>query len=85
MSTRLQVIVDDAELRRFRQLAETVGMTTSEWARQALRRAEREMSTGDPARKLAAIRVAVAHDFPTGDIDEMLAEIDLGCRSDLPS
>jgi len=70
------VIVDDAELRRFRQLAETVGMTTSEWARQALRRAEREMSTGDPARKLAAIRVAVAHDFPTGDIDEMLAEIE---------
>jgi len=43
------------------------------------------MSTGDPARKLAAIRVAVAHDFPTGDIDEMLAEIDLGYRSDLPS
>jgi hypothetical protein len=33
---------------------------------------------GDAARKLQVVRAAVAHSFPAGPIDEMLAEIESG-------
>jgi hypothetical protein len=78
MSKRLQVVVDDSELVRFQRAAESAGMTTSEWARQTLRRAERRIASGDPETKLAAIRRAAAHRFPTADIEQMLHEIEGG-------
>jgi hypothetical protein len=78
MSTRLQVVVDEAELTSFRRVARHHGMTLSEWVRQTLRRAERDLADGDVATKLAAVRTAAAHRHPTGDIDQMLAEIDRG-------
>jgi hypothetical protein len=78
MSKRLQVVVDDSELVGFQRAAESVGLTTSEWARQTLRRAERGIATGDPETKLAAIRRAAAHHFPTTDIEQMLHEIEGG-------
>lgn len=78
MSKRLQVVVDDAELRRFQKAARSVGLTLSEWARQVLRRAERESSSTDPGRKLAAVRAAALSSFPAPDIEEMLAEIEQG-------
>lgn len=49
----------------------------SEWVRRALREARTE-STGDPARKLAVIRAATGHDFPTADLEQWLAEIESG-------
>ena len=53
-------------------------MTLSEWVRQALGIARRQ-EPGVPApKKLAVIGAAVQHDFPTADIDEMLAEIASG-------
>ena len=78
MSKRLQVVVDDTELVRYQHAAKSAGLTTSEWARQTLRRAERGIATGDPATKLAAIRRATAHRFPTADIEQMLHEIEGG-------
>lgn len=83
MSTRLQVILDDAEIDEFRRLAERAGLTLSEWVRQHLRAAAREAGAGDPARKLAALRRASQYSFPAPDIDEMLAEIERGYE-DLP-
>jgi hypothetical protein len=53
-------------------------MTVSEWARQALRGAQRREPLEEPERKLAAVRAALRHDFPTGDIDTMLDEIESG-------
>lgn len=82
MSTRLQVVVDEAELSSFRRAARHHGMTLSEWVRQTLRRAERNLGDGDVATKLDAIRTAAAHRHPTGDIDQMLAEIDRGASAD---
>lgn len=82
MSKRLQVVVDDSELMRFQRAARTVGLTTSEWARQTLRRAAGQIAAGDPDAKLVAIRAAARHDFPTADIDEMLAETERGYLSD---
>lgn len=78
MSKRLQVVLDDAEFDSVRELAAREGMTTSEWVRVQLRRARRERPDGDQARKLAAVRAAARHEFPTGDIDQMLAEIEQG-------
>lgn len=78
MSKRLQVILDDREYEAVRSVAEEHGMTVSAWVRATLLSARREKSSSDPARKLAAVRAAAQHSFPTGDIDEMLAEIEQG-------
>ena len=76
--------MDDAELREYRRLATRDGLTLSEWVRQTLRLAAREGTPGTVdrpdsiERKLAAIRAAARHDFPTADIDQMLREIEAG-------
>lgn len=76
MSKRLQVVVEDAELRRFQRAAKSKGVTLSEWARQVLRRAERESSSTDPTKKLDAIRNSVDYAFPAPDIRQMEREIE---------
>jgi hypothetical protein len=78
MSSRLQIILDDRELREIRQAARRSGLTVSEWARRAMRQARRAGSDADPARKLAGIRAASRHAFPTADIEQMLREIESG-------
>lgn len=78
MSKRLQVVLRDEEFEQLRNVAGQQGLTVSEWVRQVLRRARSERPAGDRARKLAAVRAAARHDFPTADIDEMLDEIERG-------
>jgi hypothetical protein len=78
MSKRLQVLLDDQEFEAVRDVAVREGMTMSEWVRQLLRTASRDRPAGDQARKLAAVRAAARHSFPTGDIDQMLVEIERG-------
>lgn len=74
----MQILVDETELDAIRGAARRHGMTVSEWVRQAMRSARREDATGDVSRKLAVIRAAVKYDAPTGDIDQMLAQIEQG-------
>jgi hypothetical protein len=77
MSKRLQVVVKDEELEDYERTAQVLGLTTSEWVRQSLRRARREVSTGDVERKLAAIRKAASYSFPIpADVDTLLAEME---------
>ncbi|MGA2164719.1 MAG: antitoxin [Solirubrobacteraceae bacterium] len=81
MSKRLQVVVGDADMVRYEKTARTSGLTVSEWVRQALRTAEREISSGDVEAKLAAIRKAASYEVTGGhevDIDTMLAETEAG-------
>ncbi len=78
MSKRLQVIFDDGELLEIQRAARRERMTTAEWVRQALRAARRARTQSDPQKKLQIVRAATRHAFPTGDIDQMLREIDLG-------
>jgi hypothetical protein len=78
MSKRLQVVLDEAELRRYERAAASLGLTLSAWVRQALRREERATSAGDVDSKLSAVRAASQHAFPAPDIDVMLAEIERG-------
>ena len=84
MSTRLQVLLEEEELRELRDAAAREGLTLSAWVRRTLHEARRRQPHGDLANKLAAVRTAAGHDFPTVDIDQMLAEIDSGYRHPPP-
>ncbi len=75
---RLQVLLDDAELRSFQRLARRDRLTTAEWVRRSLRQAAAAESRADTGARLRAIREAHAHTFPTGEIEDMLAEIEQG-------
>jgi len=81
MTKRLQVLFEDDDLRELQQLARQHRMTTAEWVRRSLRAARDAESGADVGQKLAAVRAAAAHSFPTGDIDTLLAEIEQGYRS----
>lgn len=83
MSKRLQVLLDDHEYAELRSTAERHGVTVSDWVRQVIRTARRREAAGDPARKLAALRAAMQHSFPTGDIEQMLEETERGYLVDL--
>jgi hypothetical protein len=78
MSKRLQVLLDDVELRDIQRIARRHKTTVAAWVRQVLRAARRGEGTGDAGRKIDAIRRAARHTFPAGAIDEMLAEIERG-------
>lgn len=78
VSKRLQVVLDDAEFAALQDVASREGKSLSEWVRGVLRDARRGLPTGDQARKLAAVRAAARHDFPTAEIDRMLEEIEQG-------
>jgi hypothetical protein len=78
MSKRLQVVLDDGEFDAIRDVASREGVTVSEWVRRVLSSARRQQPAGDQARKLAAVRAASRHRFPTADIDTMLEEIERG-------
>ena len=78
MSTRLQIVMSEAELASLRQVARRAGLTVSEWARRALRAARNAQAVPSPASKLEANERALRCNHPTGDIDEMLADIERG-------
>ena len=72
MSHRLQVLVPEALDRRIRKAASRKRLSAGAWVRQAIERALQENHQGDPLDQLAALGA------PTGDIDQVLAEIDAG-------
>lgn len=78
MSKRLQVVLEEAELAEIRRAARVNRMTVAEWVRQALRRARREEPSVEPRRKLAVVREAARGQYPTGDVEQMLGEIERG-------
>lgn len=82
MTKRLQVLLADAELKDIQRTARAKDMTTAEWVRQSLRAARVTDAATDPRTKLASVAAAVAHSFPTGDIDELLRDIEGGYLED---
>ncbi len=78
MAKRLQVILQDTDYREIKRVARARHMSLAEWVRQALQQARRQEPLGSVEKKLQAIRAAVKHEFPTGDINQMLAEIESG-------
>jgi hypothetical protein len=84
MSKRLQVLLEEEEMRQIRQAARRRRMTVAEWVRQALRAAQRGEPRTSTGRKREALREAVRHEFPAGPIDEMLADIERGYVGESP-
>jgi hypothetical protein len=81
MAKRLQVILQDSEYREIQRVASARHMSIAEWVRQALAAARRYEPLGNTGKKLDAVREAAKHEFPTADIDEMLAQIERGYGS----
>lgn len=80
MSTRLQVVLDEAELKEIRRAAARHRMTVSEWVRTVLREG-RQAEPGVSARtKLESVRAAAEHAFPVADVETMIEEIESGYR-----
>jgi predicted 2-oxoglutarate/Fe(II)-dependent dioxygenase YbiX len=81
MSKRLQVILDDEEMKAIATLARKQKVTVSSWVRATLREARirHPLISGD--RKIQVVRAATRHAFPTSDLDRMLAEIESGYQS----
>lgn len=75
MSTRLQVVMDEAELDAYRRCAKREGKTLSEWVRDVLRRAKRARREPSPEEKLAALDRALELGDPTANLEEMLEEM----------
>ena len=78
MTKRLQVLLDEDELRTIQRLAGDRHTTTAEWVRQALRAAVEVETRPGSAVKLAALRRATSYAFPTGDIEQLLDETERG-------
>jgi len=83
MSKRLQVLLDDGEMRAIQRIARRKRSTVADWVRHALRLAQQQEASGSTAAKIDAVRRAVRHEFPTGDIADMLADIERGALGDV--
>jgi len=70
--------MQDPDYREIQRMARSRHMSVAEWVRQALDMARRREPIGDARKKLAIVRAAVRHDYPSGDIGQMLAEIESG-------
>lgn len=63
------------------RLAREEHVTVGEWVQRRLREARSGKRPKDAEAKLRAVRKAMEYEFPTADIDTMLAEIEKGYRS----
>lgn len=73
MSIRLQILVPESLERRVRKAAQRRQLPVGAWVREAIERALSEGSAADdPLDKLSRLGA------PTGDIDQMLSEIEAG-------
>lgn len=82
MAKRLQVTLEDSEYLEIQRLAGARGVSIREWIHQALEQARVREATQTIERKLQAIRAAAGAEYPSADIDQMLAEIEGGHRTD---
>lgn len=84
MSRRLQVLMPEEELMRLQSLARQNQLSLGEWVRRTLREAADEASVKPIDDKLEALRRATEYSFPTGDVEKMNQEIEMGYRAGLP-
>jgi hypothetical protein len=78
MSKQPQVILKDSEYLEIQRVARSRRMSIAEWVRQALDLARRREPGAGVGKKLEVIRAAAWYDFPSADIDRMLADIENG-------
>lgn len=78
MPKKIQVVLSDSEYREIQKIARSRHMALAGWIRQALTLARNREMLADVGKKLEVIRAAARHQFPTGDIDTMLEQIESG-------
>jgi hypothetical protein len=78
MNKRLQVMMDDSELKEIQAIADNQHVSLAEWVRRALRTARDAQPKNNVQNKLEAVRNAMQYDFPISDIDDILGEIETG-------
>lgn len=78
MRKRLQVLLEEEELREVRRAARLARVSVAEWVRTALRAGREAAPSSAPDRKLEVVRAAARHAFPVGQVGAMLAEIESG-------
>ena len=77
MDMHLQVPLSETEYRDLKVIARNCGQSVEGWARDILLKTRNEQ-THTVESKLQAIAESAKHSFPSGDIEDMLAEIGLG-------
>ncbi len=82
MTKRLQVLLEDSELSEIQALARQRRQTTAAWVRDALRAARTASEYPTVESKLRAIREAAAFAYPTGDVEQLLTETEVGYAAD---
>lgn len=78
MAKRLQVIFQDAQYKAIQRAARSRQMSLAEWVRQALDRQRNREPVDSVNSKLEVLRNSAKFEFPTCDIEQMLAEIEKG-------
>jgi len=78
----MQVPMDDGEYREIQRFAREKKMTVAEWVRQALRAARQQEPRARSEKRFDVVREAAGHSFPTGDIGQILSEIEQGYLDD---
>lgn len=78
MSKRLQVMIDEEDLKEIRCLADQQRISVAEWVRRALQAAKNTQPKASKQRKLESVRTALQYEFPSADIDQMIGEIESG-------
>ena len=84
MSKRLQVIMEEGEYSRIQSVAAGKHLSVGEYVRRELRRSVESADVKPAEQKLRAIQRALQFNFPTADIDQMNAEIEMGYSHGLP-
>jgi predicted DNA-binding ribbon-helix-helix protein len=80
MQQTLRIFLEEAEIEEIREIARRNHMTLDEWIHRVLQEARKSHPGRSTETKLRAVRAAVGQGLPTGDIDQMLREIEQGYR-----
>jgi hypothetical protein len=75
-------MLEDSEYRQIARMARRRQMSISAWVRRALTAARHREQAGDIDKKLEALRTATRFEFPTGDMADILVEIEQGYLRD---
>jgi len=78
MSKRLQVMLSHDEYRAVTEAAERQGKLVASIVRESLRRTLSEDRAVDPQRRIAAVLRFARFSGPTGDVDDILRDIERG-------
>jgi hypothetical protein len=78
MSKVVQVTLSDSEFQEITKLAQSQNLSVTEWVRAVISLSHQRESAIEIGRKLAVIRAAVQYDYPTGDMNCVLSDLEKG-------